>query len=309
MTRVSRMYYVYGNYTDLWRDLTLLYCQQYKLPLHYHQTWRDTLQHLYLSLHHKSIDAYIPHIPMAIPNIYSTALYRAWACCSYDINLSFPKFYSNNNIPIIDTQTMTYEAFIDLYESKNAPVVLTNLISNWPALHKWTDEYLSEVSSSKPFRATSAMASSSASFTMGQYIQYARFCHEEVPLYLFERNFASHEHLRRDFCVPDYFDANKHPHTDLFRLFGPQARPDYRWLIVGPAKSGSIFHIDPNFTNAWNAVIRGRKKWIFYPPHVSPPVRTLLHTIYTTCSLHAMAMMKLIGKDFDSESFCGLTLG
>jgi hypothetical protein len=59
--------------------------------------------------------------------------------------------------------------------------------------------------------------------------------------------------------------------TDLFRVLGESQRPDYRWLVAGPARSGSLFHIDPNQTNAWNLCIRGRKKWIFYPPGVSPP--------------------------------------
>lgn len=48
-----------------------------------------------------------------------------------------------------------------------------------------------------------------------------------------------------------------------------------RWLIIGPEKSGSSFHIDPNATSAWNAVIKGSKKWIFYPPNeivkMTPP--------------------------------------
>jgi len=42
-------------------------------------------------------------------------------------------------------------------------------------------------------------------------------------------------------------------------------------LIVGPKRSGSCFHIDPNCTHAWNAPIIGRKRWIFYPPGVTPP--------------------------------------
>ena len=47
--------------------------------------------------------------------------------------------------------------------------------------------------------------------------------------------------------------------------------PAFRWLILGPDRSGSLFHIDPNCTHAWNAVIRGRKKWIMFPPGVTPP--------------------------------------
>ena len=39
---------------------------------------------------------------------------------------------------------------------------------------------------------------------------------------------------------------------------------------MGPARSGSSFHKDPNATSAWNAVLRGSKKWILYPPNVVP---------------------------------------
>ena len=48
-------------------------------------------------------------------------------------------------------------------------------------------------------------------------------------------------------------------------------RPDHTWLIAGPPRSGSVFHLDPNATHAWNATITGRKRWIFYPPGFPPP--------------------------------------
>ncbi|KAJ9624876.1 hypothetical protein H2203_004826 [Taxawa tesnikishii (nom. ined.)] len=54
------------------------------------------------------------------------------------------------------------------------------------------------------------------------------------------------------------------PKQDLFSVLGDQ-RPHHRWLIIGPARSGSTFHKDPNGTCAWNAVLRGRKYWIMFP--------------------------------------------
>ena len=41
--------------------------------------------------------------------------------------------------------------------------------------------------------------------------------------------------------------------------------------LQGSKRSGSSFHKDPNSTSAWNAVIKGSKKWILYPPNVTPP--------------------------------------
>jgi len=65
--------------------------------------------------------------------------------------------------------------------------------------------------------------------------------------------------------VPKYFS------TDYFSLLEDNPRPSFRWILIGPYKSGSSFHKDPNSTNAWNGLISGRKKWIMYPPHVVPP--------------------------------------
>jgi oxalate decarboxylase/phosphoglucose isomerase-like protein (cupin superfamily) len=70
--------------------------------------------------------------------------------------------------------------------------------------------------------------------------------------------------MGRDYEVPEYF------REDLFSVLGKE-RPDYRWVIIGPAGSGSSFHVDPNSTSAWNAIIKGAKKWVMFPPEVVPP--------------------------------------
>ena len=68
-------------------------------------------------------------------------------------------------------------------------------------------------------------------------------------------------------CSPPPFALGEH---DLFALLGP-ARPAYRWLICGPERSGSSWHVDPNATSAWNGLLKGRKRWILCPPGCSPP--------------------------------------
>ncbi|KAG8904439.1 hypothetical protein FRB99_001774 [Tulasnella sp. 403] len=99
------------------------------------------------------------------------------------------------------------------------------------------------------------------------YRQYAKQCDDEdSPLYLFDSRFVEKTGgaMGREYLPFTFFGR------DLFELLGPE-RPDYRWLIVGPARSGSTFHKDPNGTSAWNAVLQGRKGWIMFPPDVCPP--------------------------------------
>lgn len=87
------------------------------------------------------------------------------------------------------------------------------------------------------------------------YFTYMTRQQDDGPLYLFDKAFADHTApLAADYAVPPVFSE------DLFELLG-ERRPSHRWLIIGPARSGSTFHVDPNATSAWNACVRGRKLW------------------------------------------------
>ena len=42
--------------------------------------------------------------------------------------------------------------------------------------------------------------------------------------------------------------------------------PRYRWLLIGEKGSGTTVHCDPAGTSAFNALIVGSKRWVFFPP-------------------------------------------
>jgi hypothetical protein len=144
-------------------------------------------------------------------------------------------------------------------------VILTDVVTKWPAYAKWSTGYLVENYGDVTFRAESV------DLTFKTYASYAARCglnggaFEESPLYLFDKHFGARTEMAQDYTVPEYFNE------DLFQVLGDDRRPDYKWVIIGPPRSGSTFHLDPNSTSAWNAVIRGSKKWIMFPPEVVPP--------------------------------------
>jgi len=59
---------------------------------------------------------------------------------------------------------------------------------------------------------------------------------EEDPIYIFDSSFGEHsEGLLTDYEVPKYFT------DDYFSVMGDE-RPEFKWFLLGPPRSGSIFH-------------------------------------------------------------------
>ncbi|ORY80315.1 hypothetical protein BCR37DRAFT_64017 [Protomyces lactucae-debilis] len=190
----------------------------------------------------------------------SDLLFTPFANAQLDIRAFLPTKQSHM---IARHETMSLEQF---QAHQHAPFILTKAIQEWPAL-SWSCESLLSTFAKTRFRAECV------DWPLERYVRYMRDNQDESPLYLFDARFGEKiskdgKSLAHDYSLPTCFAE------DAFNLLADD-RPDHRWLILGPANSGSTFHKDPNGTCAWNAVLSGSqnagKYWIMFPPRITPP--------------------------------------
>ncbi|XP_057948115.1 arginine-specific demethylase JMJ22 isoform X1 [Malania oleifera] len=248
LTTVSKSFYVFCSHEPLWRNLVL---ENLNGRFLYIGSWKYTY-----------IAAYNPSFAISntrcsgliVRDFYSDYLFQSWLCASLEMK---PEWLERDNIP--RRKGISFEEFVLNFEEPNRPVLLEGCLHNWAALEKWDRDYLVQLCGDVKFSV------GPVEMKLQDYFRYSDQAREERPLYLFDPKFAEKvPKLGSDYEVPVYFTE------DLFGVLGSE-RPDYRWIIIGPAGSGSSFHIDPNSTSAWNAVIKGSKKWVLFPPDVVPP--------------------------------------
>lgn len=249
LSQTCRALYVFCYCDSIWRNRTLAV---FGGSFAFRRSWRTTFKDC--CTHSKSNY----DVPLYIPGFYSDLLFTSWRCSS--VPLSDLCGLQTDNI---DRRSgLSFDEFIRCYAEPAKPVILTDIVTQWPAFHKWSLDYFSQHCGSQSFRAEAV------DMTFNDYRCYMEQCCEESPLYLFDKAFADAPSvLASDYSVPSFFAQDLFQHLETVS----SKRPDYRWLIIGPARSGSTFHVDPNATSAWNAVIKGEKKWLLFPPDICPP--------------------------------------
>lgn len=237
--------FAYTTYDQLWRDIAI---EEPDLRFEWRGSWRASLRRLPS-----------PNLPkIDCSDLFSDALHRPFRCSQIELpqyTLGIPR---SNRIPRL--ADLTTAEFNNVWT--NRPFILTEPIKNWPVYQTWSQDELAKRYAETIFRAEAL------EWPLKTYLRYMASTKDESPLYLFDRGFVEKMHLvvgsEGEYQPPDCFQE------DLFTVLGDE-RPDHRWLIIGPERSGSTFHKDPNATSAWNAVIRGSKYWILFPPSMVPP--------------------------------------
>ena len=193
-------------------------------------------------------------------NLFSDILHRPFLCTHTPLQPYASNIPIQNSIPLLPN--LSADEFANNWVNK--PFILTDEVVQWPVYQDWSTEALLEEYSNVKFRAEAV------DWPLKIYVDYMNNNSDESPLYLFDRAFVEKMRIKvgkeahAEYWGPQCFGE------DYFDVLNGQ-RPDHRWLIVGPERSGSTFHKDPNATSAWNAVLRGSKYWIMFPSSSSSP--------------------------------------
>ncbi|ASC71027.1 hypothetical protein XM38_019760 [Halomicronema hongdechloris C2206] len=172
-------------------------------------------------------------------------------------------------VALIDRRSqLSYEEFIRDYASVCKPVILTDVIKNWPALTKWTLDFFRSTYGSINVTVTDCsegIRSRNQDITMklADYLDYLASHDRQRSLYLEELRLSSFPELRQDYDVPVYF-------PNWLERLPMELQKKYRLerstVYIGPKDSSIGLHIDSYDLPAWVALTSGRKKIIFFSP-------------------------------------------
>eukprot|EP01128_Nolandella_sp_AFSM9_P011225 TRINITY_DN7948_c0_g1_i1.p1 TRINITY_DN7948_c0_g1~~TRINITY_DN7948_c0_g1_i1.p1 ORF type:complete len:500 (+),score=107.55 TRINITY_DN7948_c0_g1_i1:47-1546(+) len=187
---------------------------------------------------------------------------------SFILNDVDMEMWTDDNVPRVSG--LSLDEFGREYDQKNQPVIITGLSKDWHANRAWVKEKLVPPYDEQ-FRGIKSLDSASSSSEWKFQHFYTNMFHfdAEKPHFA-EKVFYGDDDAPRnvrlsDFEVPPYF------RKDYFEVLENERPSQFRWLLVGAARSGSSFHQDPHFTAAWNTSLTGRKKFVMFPGDTLPP--------------------------------------
>lgn len=169
------------------------------------------------------------------------------------------------------TDKLSFSDFSRDYLKPMTPVVMTNGIDDWPALGKWTPEYLRNTITPKTIELRpnqSGQTSYSFPEHMDTFMAAAR--DGFVPPYLTNANiYRFFPELIADvepyltYALPDLSASPFLPKDFLYEKFQLE-------ILLGAAGNGfSVLHADKHHMNAFIAQIYGEKEFIIFPPDQS----------------------------------------
>ncbi|NLP59092.1 cupin-like domain-containing protein [Lutibacter sp. B1] len=160
--------------------------------------------------------------------------------------------------PVDVVNTITKEDFINNYYKPQKPVVIKNLIDNWPAKEKWNFEYMKQIAGDRivplyddrPVDYKDNFNSHHAEMKMSEYIDLLQ--REPTRYRIFLYNIIKEiPSLKKDFSYPD---------------IGLKFLKSLPMLFFGGTDSYTFMHYDIDLANIFHFHFQGKKTCILFPP-------------------------------------------
>mmetsp|Transcript_31501 Transcript_31501/g.84027 ORF Transcript_31501/g.84027 Transcript_31501/m.84027 type:complete len:433 (-) Transcript_31501:69-1367(-) len=177
----------------------------------------------------------------------------------------------------VPQEQLSLAEFWEKFERAGLPCLIggTPQVDGWSAWGKWTwDLFLRRFADAR-FKIGKDDSGDSVRLRVEHFAEYMRHQTDDSPVYLFDSQFGggnTKKELLQAYRVPHYF-------PDDFMAVAGDGRPPYRWIGVGPRRSGTVIHQDPLNTNAWNTLLCGRKRWVLMHPKTHPRVAKAKHVM------------------------------
>ena len=205
--------------------------------------------------------------------------------------------HQHHKIDVVDCSSIDKAGFVRIYEENDMPCVIKDIPiqEGWNAATAWTQSKLNSRFKDRYFKCGEDDDGYKVKTRLKYFLKYMKNNKDDSPLYVFDGNFDGDDisrSLLADYKVPSYFT------DDLFSLVGEKRRPPYRWILLGPERSGSSVHIDPLATSAWNTILVGRKRWVLFPPETPKSIAKGLDVIQKGTSKTFMGRIRRMFNTF-----------
>eukprot|EP01065_Artemidia_motanka_P027216 TRINITY_DN3243_c0_g1_i1.p2 TRINITY_DN3243_c0_g1~~TRINITY_DN3243_c0_g1_i1.p2 ORF type:complete len:473 (+),score=130.51 TRINITY_DN3243_c0_g1_i1:43-1419(+) len=166
---------------------------------------------------------------------------------------------------------LSRDTFVSRYEAPHVPCLVTHVVADegW-AVSGWGLGSMVQRFGDCPVQVgKNCTTAAPVRVPFRDYVAYMRSQQHDAPLYIFDglfdkaadaRGNTPMAELLREYWAPAVFGE------DLNGCLDGASRQQFRWLLVGPRRSGTAVHIDMMGTNAWNTLISGAKRWALWPP-------------------------------------------
>ncbi|TPV39537.1 cupin-like domain-containing protein [Bacillus dicomae] len=158
----------------------------------------------------------------------------------------------------IDCKNLTYERFMKEFADKK-PVILTNLVNNWECFN-WDLKYLNErFGEQEVVIRKSDYEGKKKVYTvkLSKFIQLLEGGNEENWYCDWPFSIMGNREIALSYSIPSFLTEQ------TVRKKGDK---ELKWVFLGSTNTGTPLHKDFQATHNWNAVIFGKKKWVFFNP-------------------------------------------